>query len=53
MAHFSVEIMRSPGSVLGGNQHNEQLARLDDASALPSLNPFFIFQLPREVLFGG
>ena len=31
----------------------EQLARLDAASALPSLNPYFIFQLPREVLFGG
>ena len=32
---------------------DEQLARLDDASALPSLNPYFIFQLPRQVLFGG
>ncbi|MFN3278989.1 MAG: aldo/keto reductase [Paracoccus hibiscisoli] len=32
---------------------NEQLARLNEASALPSLNPYFIFQLPREVLFGG
>jgi aryl-alcohol dehydrogenase-like predicted oxidoreductase len=31
----------------------EQLARLDEASALPSLNPYFIFQLSREVLFGG
>lgn len=31
----------------------EQLARLDEVSALPSLNPYFIFQLPREVLFGG
>lgn len=32
---------------------DEHLARLNDASALPSLNPYFIFQLPREVLFGG
>ena len=31
----------------------EQQARLDAASALPSLNPYFIFQLPRAVLFGG
>ncbi len=31
----------------------EQLARLDEASALPPLNPYFIFQLPRQVLFGG
>ena len=31
----------------------EQLARLDEASALPLLNPYFIFQLPRQVLFGG
>lgn len=31
----------------------EHQARLDGASALPSLNPYFIFQLPREVLFGG
>ena len=32
---------------------DEQLARLNEASALPSLNPYFIFQLPRQVLFGG
>ncbi|SCY71296.1 aldo/keto reductase [Paracoccus tibetensis] len=31
----------------------EQQARLDEASALPSLNPYFIFQLPRQVIFGG
>lgn len=31
----------------------EQQARLDATSALPSLNPYFIFQLPRAVLFGG
>lgn len=31
----------------------EQLARLDETSASPSLNPYFIFQLPRQVLFGG
>ena len=31
----------------------EQLARLNEASSLPPLNPYFIFQLPREVLFGG
>ncbi|MFN3526834.1 MAG: aldo/keto reductase [Paracoccus sp. (in: a-proteobacteria)] len=30
-----------------------QLARLDAGSALPALNPYFIFQLPREVIFGG
>lgn len=31
----------------------DQLARLETASALPLLNPYFIFQLPREVVFGG
>ncbi|TNB86553.1 aldo/keto reductase, partial [Paracoccus marcusii] len=31
----------------------EQKARLHDASALPALNPYFIFQLPREVIYGG
>ena len=31
----------------------EQKARLHEASALPALNPYFIFQLPREVIFGG
>lgn len=30
-----------------------QQARLHEASALPALNPYFIFQLPREVIFGG
>ena len=31
----------------------DQQARLDAAGALPALNPYFIFQLPREVIFGG
>lgn len=31
----------------------EQQTRLAEASALPALNPYFIFQLPREVIFGG
>ena len=31
----------------------EQQARLEAASALPLLNPYFIFELPREVIFGG
>lgn len=31
----------------------EQLARLEEATALPLLNPYFIFQLPTEHLFGG
>ncbi|MCQ8242313.1 aldo/keto reductase [Rhizosaccharibacter radicis] len=31
----------------------DQLRRLEEASALPSLNPYFIFRLPRERLFGG
>lgn len=31
----------------------DQLDRLNLVSALPLLNPYFIFQLPRTVLFGG
>lgn len=31
----------------------EHLARLEAASALPLLNPYFIFQMPTETLFGG
>lgn len=31
----------------------EQQARLEEANALPMLNPYFIFQLPRAVIFGG
>jgi aryl-alcohol dehydrogenase-like predicted oxidoreductase len=31
----------------------EQQARLDQASALPMLNPYFIFDLPRHRIFGG
>jgi aryl-alcohol dehydrogenase-like predicted oxidoreductase len=31
----------------------EHLARLEAASALPLLNPYFIFQLPVEMFFGG
>ena len=30
----------------------DQLRRLDDATALPPINPYFIFQLPIERLFG-
>lgn len=32
---------------------DEQRERLDDAGALPTLNPYFIFDLPRERIFGG
>ena len=31
----------------------EHSARLDAISALPAINPYFIFQLPREMIFGG
>jgi hypothetical protein len=31
----------------------EQQARLDAAGAPPQLNPYFIFNLPRERIFGG
>jgi aryl-alcohol dehydrogenase-like predicted oxidoreductase len=31
----------------------DQLARLDDISAPPSLNPYFIFALPTQMMFGG
>ena len=31
----------------------EQQRRLEEASALPMLNPYFIFDLPRENIFGG
>ncbi|NDW01957.1 aldo/keto reductase [Salipiger sp. PrR002] len=31
----------------------DQRARLDAVSALPSLNPYFIFSLPSELLHGG
>lgn len=31
----------------------DQQTRLAEASALPPLNPYFIFQLPRESIFGG
>ena len=31
----------------------EQRSRLEKASALPSLNPYFIFELPSKVIFGG
>ncbi|MAQ83966.1 MAG: aldo/keto reductase [Maritimibacter sp.] len=31
----------------------DQRNRLDAVSALPSLNPYFIFQLPKQMLFGG
>jgi aryl-alcohol dehydrogenase-like predicted oxidoreductase len=39
----SLEIVISP----------DQKARLDAAGALPMLNPYFIFDLPRERIFGG
>ncbi len=32
---------------------SEQQARLDAAGAPPALNPYFIFDLPRERIFGG
>ncbi|WP_121067406.1 aldo/keto reductase [Chachezhania antarctica] len=32
---------------------DDQRARLDAVSALPSLNPYFIFNLPSEMLYGG
>ena len=32
---------------------SEHSARLAAASALPAINPYFIFQLPREVIFGS
>jgi aryl-alcohol dehydrogenase-like predicted oxidoreductase len=32
---------------------DDQRTRLDAVSALPSLNPYFIFNLPREMLYGG
>ncbi len=31
----------------------DQQARLDAAGALPTLNPYFIFRMPREQIFGG
>jgi aryl-alcohol dehydrogenase-like predicted oxidoreductase len=31
----------------------EQSARLEIVGAPPALNPYFIFQLPRQVIFGG
>ena len=32
---------------------DEQLSRLEQATALPLLNPYFIFQMPTDRLFGG
>ena len=32
---------------------SDQLARLDQISAPPSFNPYFIFALPTQVMFGG
>ena len=31
----------------------DQLRRLEEVSALPLLNPYFIFKMPSEALFGG
>lgn len=39
----SLEIVLSP----------EQQQRLEAAGRPPSLNPYFIFDLPREAVFGG
>lgn len=39
----SLDVALSPG----------QQARLDAASALPTLNPYFIFQMPRDRIFGA
>ncbi len=33
--------------------NEDQLRRLDEVSALPLLNPYFIFKMPSEALFGG
>lgn len=40
-------------AALSLNLNDEQLGRLATVSALPPLNPYFIFNLPREMLFGG
>jgi aryl-alcohol dehydrogenase-like predicted oxidoreductase len=32
---------------------SDHLSRLDEATRLPMLNPYFIFQMPTERLFGG
>lgn len=32
---------------------DDQIARLDKISAPPMISPYFIFQLPRKLLFGG
>ncbi|RYE64182.1 MAG: aldo/keto reductase, partial [Rhizobiaceae bacterium] len=32
---------------------DDHLQRLEQATMLPLLNPYFIFQIPRETLFGG
>lgn len=47
------EQMKSNLAALELKLSNDQLKRLDDVSALPSLNPYYIFDLPREMLFGG
>jgi aryl-alcohol dehydrogenase-like predicted oxidoreductase len=40
-------------AALSLQMNDEQLSRLDTVSALQPLNPYFIFNLPSEMLFGG
>ncbi|WP_279482892.1 aldo/keto reductase [Aureimonas sp. SK2] len=47
------EQVRANVASLGLALSQEQRARLDAAGALPLLNPYFIFDLPRETIFGG
>lgn len=46
------QVMENAGS-LDVALSPDQQARLDAAGALPTLNPYFIFQMPREQIFGG
>ncbi|MBB3950874.1 aldo/keto reductase [Aureimonas jatrophae] len=47
------EQMRQNVASLGFELTADQRTRLEAASALPMLSPYFIFGLPREMLFGG
>ena len=47
------EQMRQNVASLGFELTADQRTRLEEASALPMLSPYFIFGLPREMLFGG
>lgn len=48
-----VQQVESNVAALGLQLEDEHRARLDEASAPPALNPYFIFQLPRAAMFGG